>query len=422
LARGTIHFPPTAEHEPAVEKELRSRIRERGAVTFAEFMEVALYLPGRGYYMREDAAGRRADFLTSPQAHPAFGAMLGRQARAMWVMLERPKVFTILEYGAGCGSLAVSLLESARAAAPDFYAALRYEIVESSPAAVAAERAALARHEGKVSWAPAGGQEGQIEKRRVVGCILSNEIADALPFHRVVVREGELREIHVSHDGERFVEQEGPLSTPSIERHLAALGVKIQQGAELHVSLAAAEWMGELARTLERGWVVTIDYGERAEELYSRGRAVLCCRRHTAVSDPLLNVGIQDITAGVDFTWLERAGRQNGLEWASLCTQAELLLRLGARQYLDHIACSPLPPEEKRRERKALLRLLDEKGLGCCKVLAMGRGVEPGLPAPADEAWHLDFAGASPGTWQEIAESWEAFTRPARGSAQGERR
>ncbi|MDI3339993.1 MAG: SAM-dependent methyltransferase, partial [Sphaerobacter sp.] len=189
---------------------IRDRIAAEGRITFAAFMELALYHPAHGYYRSASPrAGRAGDFITAPEAHAIFGHTLARKLAALWRRLDRPDPFTLREYGAGAGTLALAILDGLRADGDELLAAIRYEPIEIN----AARRAELAERLTAAGFAdrlhdPEPGQP-------ITGCVLANEFIDAFPVHRVTVRDGVLHELYVVWRDGWFADELGPLSTPA---------------------------------------------------------------------------------------------------------------------------------------------------------------------------------------------------------------
>jgi SAM-dependent MidA family methyltransferase len=396
-----------------VEAELARRIRARGRITFAEFMEVALYHPQAGYYTCAAEIDTRGDFVTSPVLHPAFGALMGRFVAHAWEVMGRPVPFDVVEIGGGTGALADSLLESLRLGAPSLHEGVHYRMVEASARMRQMQNELLAsRHPGKVSWPS---QRAALATESVTGCILSNEVVDALPFHRVCMKAGRLQEIYVGMTGDRFAPVLGEPSTPAIARYLRDAGVQLADGTMAEVRLAARKWIRSLGRALRRGCVVTVDHGYPAAELYSprfpRG-TLMCYHQQVRSEDALERAGLQDITARVDFTALSEAGAQSGLVALPLLTQRDFLLKLGISSYLDGLRREHIPARDRLAERRALLALLDPDGLGNCKVLVQHKGLseaEAGLIAnPSPREWPVLLREAAPvPTWDEAMLSGE---------------
>jgi SAM-dependent MidA family methyltransferase len=364
--------PPT----PLAAK-LAERIRASGPMTFAEYMAACLYDSAHGYYNRQPASAS-ADYYTSPEVHPIFARLLARQLAQMWERLGRPARFDVVEPGAGDGRLAGDFLAFAIRVLPEFAAALRYTAVELGAARRSEAEARLAEHAAAGRAAVAA----DMPRRIACGVILSNELFDALPVHRVEGRGGELREIYVALEGDRFVERLGPPSTPALGEYFAAQGVELAEGQQAEASLAACAWMAEAGRRLERGYVLTIDYGLPARELYDRRHmrgTLLAYRRHRAAEDWFAAPGEQDLTAHVNFTALELWGRRAGLEPLGMVTQTAFLLALGRANEFDDLYDPGLSDAERLQARLKLKTLLYPEGMGeTFRVLFQGKGVPPG--------------------------------------------
>lgn len=373
---------PRARGDPLVEAELQRRLRDRGRITFAEFMEVALYLPYGGYYEEHVALGRRGDFLTSPETHPGFGALMARFLQLSWEGLGRPSSFDAIEYGAGSGSLCRQIVLAAPRLSPAFAAALRYHIIERSAFLRAVQQAELLDLVSQVDWVHPDAGTGWD-----AGCVLANEVVDAFPVHRVRIRGGLAEELYVGRAADRYLELPGPLSGSELGAHLAEGETRPGDGAVVEVNLAARGWAQDVARRLERGHVLTLDFGGSARELLAsaspRG-GLRCCWRHAWSDDPLDHPGLQDIAAPVDFTLLARAGEEVGLTpWAEL-SQAELLRLLGIEDALAYIEAAPLPVAARERNRAALLALSAPRGLGGFRALLQAKSAPPIPLSPPD--------------------------------------
>ena len=364
-------FEPATENA-ALKAAIVDRIQREGAISFRDFMQMALYEPGLGYYCTaRETMGRSGDYLTSPEVSALFGAMIGRQLRQMWELLGTPSAFDIVEVGAGNGTLCRDVLSWAQRAAPEMLEAISYKIVELIPALLAKQQARVASAglRSRVTWLAE--MPGEIQ-----GCVVSNELLDSMPVHRVEMTEGELREIYVNWDGARFVEQ---LREPAAEvrRYFDDLKLLPGEGCRGEVNLEAPRWMRDSGRSLSGGFVLTLDYGYEARELYAPWRTdgtLLCFYRHNPSGDPYARIGRQDITSHVDFTTLCRAGEDAGLTTIGLTWQAEFLTHLGIADAL------PLPEgeidlEERLTRRRAVSELIDPAGLGRIKVLAQAKGV-----------------------------------------------
>jgi SAM-dependent MidA family methyltransferase len=364
-------FEPVTENA-ALKAAIIARIQAEGGISFRDFMALALYHPGLGYYSgARDPIGRDADYVTSPELSPIFGAMLGRQLREMWALLGSPATFDLVEVGAGSGVLTRDILTWASRTAPGFFAAASYAIVEQHEPAVARQRERLTTDglAEKVTWSTELPPD-------ITGVVFSNELLDAMPVHRVAVEDGVLREIYVTHDGDRFSEE---LRDPATElsAYFDALGLLPAEGCRAEVNLEALDWMRAAASSLTRGFLLTIDYGYEAAALYAPWRTdgtLLAFYRQNPSTDPYARIGRQDLTAHVDFTSIRRAGETAGLTTLGLITQSQFLENLGITEALA------TPPdstnlEEYAARRRAITELLDPGGLGRVRVLVQAQAV-----------------------------------------------
>ncbi len=374
-----------AETSPA-EITIREAIAAQGRITFRQFMEMALYTAPGAYYTSEtEKIGAAGDFFTSPELHPSFGALVARQLEQLWIAMGRPAPFTLVETGAGRGSLARDLLAYTSCWAPAFHRALSYLIVERSPALAAGQLQVLAGARStieKVTWLHSSTLA--LPEGSIVGCILSNELLDAFPVHRVAVEGGELKEIYVQLRGGGLAELLGELSDPRLALYFDRLGLRPPEGCRAEVNLVALEWMAQAARALGRGAVLTFDYGYPAAELYSRrycDGTLLCFYRHTMNGDPYVRVGRQDITTHVDFTSLAREGSERGLQPLGLTTQRAFLTALGMQGYLAALDRTALRRRDYEANWVAMQELLRADGLGRVKLLIQQKGLEEFDPA-----------------------------------------
>ncbi len=304
---------------------LAERIRRYGPLTFADYMRECLYHPVHGYYSKREHT-RFADYYTSADVHPIFGRLLARQFAEMWESLGRPEEFTVVEAGAGVGRLATHVLDFCATKLPAFYNSLRYVAVERSAPRREQAIANLKRH------ATAGHSAGssEIPARIAAGGLFSNELIDALPVHRVVLESGALKEIFVDFRGGQFLSATAPLSTCAIAEYFATQGVILQERQYAEAGLEACDWITEVGRRLERGYVLTIDYGHHAAELFDdhhmRG-TLLAYQNHRVSEDVYVSPGEQDLTTHVNFTALEMWGKRSGLETAGFTSQTAFLRR-----------------------------------------------------------------------------------------------
>ena len=358
------------ESNRALRDIIAARIRREGPISFRDFMEAALYHPEHGYYTTCDPT---LDYQSSPNVHPVFAWCLAGQLAEMWRLLGRPARFDVLECGAGSGRLAADLTRALARIEPELAEALRYRLQDrgyANPTRRAAAHEALERQ--GVAFEV---REIMPEPSSVEGCVLSNELIDAFPVHRVRVEGGRLVELRVGLDGERFVEVLAEPS-PAVVCYFHRLALLAGEGCDAEVNLDAPAWMRQAATALRRGYVLTLDYGYAAPELYAPSRrqgTLLTFHRHTSGSEPFERIGRQDMTASVDFTTLLRAGAEAGLASMGLTTQSRFLAAAGIGGAL------PARPQREDLEafhalRRAIVELTDPDGLGRIKVLLQGKG------------------------------------------------
>jgi SAM-dependent MidA family methyltransferase len=365
-------FESSTEHAELKDTVVARIERDKG-ISFRDFMAMALYEPGLGYYCTPGTKmGREGDYLTSPEVSPVFGVMVGRQLREMWEAMGSPARFDVVEAGAGNGTLCTDILGWARRRAPEFLDAANYTIIEPIPSLEAKQREGVTRHEldSRVQW--------RTEMRAAIeGCVLSNELLDSMPVHRVLIRGGDVFEIYVSWDGARFVEEfRGPGS--EVRQYFERLGLLPGEGCRAEVNIEAPHWLHRVGAAIVRGFLLTFDYGYEAEELYAPWRkdgTLLCFYKHNPSGDPYSRIGRQDMTSHVDFTTLRRSGEQASPKTIGFVSQTEFLTNMGIAEAVP-AARGEIGLEELLARRRAVSELIDPAGLGRIRVLAQAKGVE----------------------------------------------
>lgn len=354
---------------------LAERILRYGPITFADYMRECLYHPVHGYYSKADSP-RFRDYYTSVDVHPIFGRLLARQFAEMWENLGRPREFALVEAGAGTGQLARHVLDFSETRLRAFHETLRYVAVERSAARREQAVTHLKRH------ANAGHFNASVEIPAGVpaGCVFSNELMDALPVHRVVVEGGALKEIFVNFRDGKFEDVIAPLSICAINEYFAAQGVTLSDGQQAEAGIEACDWISEVGRRLERGYVLTVDYGHSATDLYDehhmRG-TLLAYRSHRASEDYYAAPGEQDLTAHVNFTALETWGKRSGLERVGFTSQTAFLLALGQGNEFADLYEEGQSESDRTRARLQLKTLIYPEGMGeRFQVLVQRKGVD----------------------------------------------
>ena len=364
-----------------------TRIRTDGPMPFAEYMDLALYDPTRGYYACADRrSGRAGDFFTSVDTGSLFGELLSKQFGQMWRIVtsqagDHRGHCDLVEAGAGDARLARDILDRSTVADPEFYAAIRYTLVERSPAGRRAHTSTLDPHRPKLR------SSGVELPSRIHGIIFANELLDALAVHPIVMTGDGLREVYVDADGQRLVERLGPMSS-IVRAHVERFRIRLEPGWRAEVCPAAVNWVEDAGRCLDRGFLVLVDYGHEAAELYSLTHATgtrASYRRHGVATDatgnesspPWLEApGTVDITAHVDLTAVRRAAEHVGLRTLGVLDQTYFVLGLASAELAETESDEEHDDGEAMKRRLALKTLLLPGGLGSThKVLIFGKNV-----------------------------------------------
>lgn len=373
----TNDFPsPSAEalaHSQRLHDTIRAEITAAGGrITFARFMELALYAPGLGYYVAGARKfGEAGDFVTAPEISPLFARCLARQCRQV---LTQIKDGDILEFGAGSGAMATDILLELEAldSLPQ-----HYYIVEVSPDLQQRQRETLlnrAPHlQARVSW---------LDKlpQTLRGVVLANEVIDAMPVHVLQFDGAEVGECYVAWKGEAFVWVDGPLSSPELQQVTGHLQNEMGDDAFIsgyitEVNLALNGWIAALGNMLTEGMALLIDYGFPRHEYYHPDRntgTLMCHYRHRAHPDPFVWPGLQDITAHVDFTAVAEAADIAGLDVAGYTSQAQFLLGCGLGELLQQAATDDVRAHLTMTQAVKKLTLPSEMG-ELFKVMALTR-------------------------------------------------
>ncbi|HEV9037925.1 MAG TPA: SAM-dependent methyltransferase [Puia sp.] len=342
-------------------------IRRQGPLSFHDFMEMALYFPGEGYYTSPgDCIGRSGDFYTSAYLTHLFGDMIASQLEEMWLALgSRP--FTVVECGPGTGLLCVDILRRLRYN-KTFFEHLQYILVEKSEWMREKERKLL-ETEGlldKVRWANSLDQLSP-----VTGCILSNELIDNFAVHQVEMQD-QLMEVFVGYD-DGFTEILRPAGA-DLKAYLHRLEVTLPAGHRAEINLEATQWIRQASAALEKGFIITIDYGNSSSGLYHNKTGTLICYHHHSMNhSPYTFIGEQDITSHVNFSALDHWGRQEGLEHCGYTSQARFLQGLGLNRRLQEIEKQGDAAGDAQRARQ-VYTLLVEMG-NSFKVLIQRKGI-----------------------------------------------
>jgi SAM-dependent MidA family methyltransferase len=372
-------MPPSPSGLPAPVPEARAaseRLRAQicaeagdGPLSFARFMALALYAPGLGYYAGGSRKfGEAGDFVTAPEISPLFAWCLARQSAEILTQLGGGE---ILEFGAGTGALMIELLRELERldALP-----ARYLIMEVSAELAERQRTRLLNEAphlaSRVTWLTRLPTDFE-------GVVIANEVLDALPVQRFRLTGAGVEELGVRCTPDGFAWHAFPAGARLAERvHALVQSCGFGAPYESEVGFAAEDWLRTLADVLQRGVALLVDYGFPAREFYHPQRStgtLMCHYRHRAHADPFFAVGLQDITAHVDFTAMAEAAHAAGLDVLGFSNQASFLMGAGLMEFL----ASPLEPRAQLERAAAVHKLTLPSEMGeLFKVLAVGRGVD----------------------------------------------
>ena len=362
-----------------ISEYLKQLIKANGKITFARYMDIALYHPEFGYYCTDiPKIGKDGDYYTSPDVHPFMGQVLGTQLIKMWEILGK-ETFYIVEMGAGKGVMALDILKYIKENAQMFYERLTYIIIEKSNTFRADQMKLLSPFRKKIQWLDSISWFNNSKK--LIGTFISNELVDALPFHRVYQDGNTLKELFVTIEQDKFVEEVGELSTDKLLHYVKRLKISLTDGMKTEINLEAMNWMKSVASALHKGFVTTIDYGFPANLYYAPFRSngtFLCYHNHSTNEEPFERIGKQDITAHVDFTSLAIEGKEYGLDLLSYTDLSPFLVSYGK---------DILEKEMKRiqglnqisafKASSAIKNLIHPEGMGGkFKVLIQGKNID----------------------------------------------
>ncbi|MCZ6799883.1 MAG: SAM-dependent methyltransferase [Nitrospirae bacterium] len=397
---------PEKGHAQLIAKIIKE-INDFGSIPFSRFMELVLYDHEYGYYMIEkipssvngprSRIGWQGDFFTAPQVSSLLSRALVRQVQEIDEFLGSPRGFCVVEMGGGEGNLAREFLLECSRQAPHFFQRLTYILVDRSPMMIQEQQrnlASLIEGGANISWRASLDEFSQGE---ISGVVLSNELIDAFPVHRVQMKNGELQEFYVSVEAGRFIERLGSASTPELPQYFHALGMQLSEDMTTEINLGALQWVKDVSRIVQQGVVITIDYGHTAQDFYSSERStgtLMCYVNHSVNTNPYESIGLQDMTAHVDFTSLALTGQQVGLSVTGFTDLMHFFMGLGIEEMVG--TQGPKSPDVQ-----AARHLLKPHGMGrTFKILFQHKSDSiPQLSGLRHQAFFHDalFAGVKAG-------------------------
>jgi SAM-dependent MidA family methyltransferase len=346
---------------------LRERIRSEGPITFSEWMKAALYDPQDGYYCRTDKNkwGREGDYRTSPERSALFAATFARYFARLYEDLGRPSQWTIAEAGAGDGRFAGGVLQTLQRFFPDVFAATSYVIDEPNSHSCTVARECLEPFADRVVF------KRLVDAQIDPGVVFSNEMMDAFPVHRVTMNRGLLQEFYVglgrNEDFEWLLDTPSGDSATRLAKYFAECGIELSAGQIAEVNPGIEPWLGYVAERMCQGYVVTVDYGEVAEDLYSslanpKG-TLRGFHRHTFVDDLLARPGEHDLTTTINWSFVMSVGARLGLEVVEFERQDRFLLAAGLLEQLEVEARQCETEAERLRATTAAREMIFPDGM-----------------------------------------------------------
>lgn len=309
---------------------IKRRIKSNGSISFRDFMDMALYYPELGYYTSpKSKIGGYGDFYTASELDRAFGELLAEQIAEIYQKVDT-KPFHIIEIGAGKGYLAYDINNYLINKYPDIYENSKFILIEKSPYHIEIQREVL-KDFNNVEWVQ---DIIDFENNSINGVVFSNELFDSFPVHLIRKINGKIFEIFITLKDEEENEIEEVLKEANEEiiRYLMELNIKIPEGMQTEINLDAKDYIQKIGKKLNKGYVITIDYGHPSKELYKPYRmrgTLLCYHKHRYSENFYENVGLQDITSHINFSALTYYGRLSGLELTGFTDQAHFLTGLG---------------------------------------------------------------------------------------------
>jgi len=318
-------------------KVIKDRINKNGSISFRDFMDMALYYPELGYYTSPKVKiGGYGDFYTASELDRAFGELLAKQFKQIYNEKVKERPFQIVEIGAGKGYLAYDILNYLINSNPEVFKNTRYIIIEKSPYHIDIQKEILKDFEN-VEWIQ---DIIDFEDESINGVIFSNELFDSFPVHLIRKINGKIYEVFITVDDEDNVKEVLKDANEDIMRYIDELNIKIFEGMQTEINLDAKDYIQKIGKKLNKGYVITIDYGYPSAELYKPYRmrgTLLCYHKHKYSENFYENVGLQDITSHVNFSALKYYGRLAGLEFLGFTDQAHFLTNLGLLDILNEL-------------------------------------------------------------------------------------
>jgi len=360
--------------KPQLVKIIKTKIKEKGSISFKEFMDMALYYPELGYYTSDKSKiGGYGDFFTSSELDPVFGQLLAKQFAEIFYKLNTEN-FQIIEIGAGKGYLAYDILTALKDEYPTVYEKTIYYIIEKSPYHIKIQKELLKDFKN-IKWRQ---DIIDFEDETIEGVIFSNELFDAFPVDIIRKKDNKIYQIYITLDENDNILEIEKTPIKEIIEYLKQLNIHIPEGMTTEVNLDAKDYIIKIAKKLKKGYVITIDYGYPSKELYKPYRmkgTLLCYYKHSYSENFYENVGLQDITSHVNFSALSYYGKINNLETVGFTDQAHFLTNLGLLEIFSKL--QEIGDYKSYERINRLKTLVIPKGMGeKFKVLVQAKNIK----------------------------------------------
>ncbi|MCX7759874.1 MAG: SAM-dependent methyltransferase [Hydrogenothermaceae bacterium] len=352
---------------------IKEFITKKGAISFRDFMEIALYYPYYGYYTSDkDKIGGFGDYFTSSELDPIFGQLLAKQFIEIYQRYFDKQQTQIVELGSGKGYLLHDVIRYIKESYPEIYQNIKFISVEKSDYHRQLQKELLKDFDN-IEYFP-----DISDLPKIKGIIYSNELFDAIPTHMIKVRDGKVYEVYLTLDKEDEVVEIEREIFKEIRRYIEDLSIELPDNITTEINIDAIKVISMLADKLEKGFIFTIDYGYPSRELYKpyRNRGTLICYyKHTYNENYYQNVGLQDITSHVNFSALSYYGEKSGLKTVGFTDQAHFLVNLGLAEELNNLYEKGDYKSYERANR--LKTLILPKGMGeKFKILIQSKNIE----------------------------------------------
>jgi SAM-dependent MidA family methyltransferase len=360
-------------HRTELQQIIRDEIARLGPISCERFIELALYHPRLGYYSQERLrVGRRGDFITNVSVGRLFGEILADQIVELWELLDRPPEFTIVEAGAETGELASDLLS--RLSQVGSGVTWSYVIAEPNEGKGEQQRQKLTG--SSVRWV-----RRLAELDPIIGIILGNELLDAIPARIVELSEDQWREVCVALEGSTFKFSSEPIKDPRLTARIAKIPLVLPQPYRTEVNVAAKDWISDAAKTLQRGFILMIDYGYSRSDYYSplRTQGTLALYRNQQRQENIFEeIGQTDITTHVEFTAIAEAGLEAGCQLTGFTDQHHFMVGAGENRMRSFESSEG--GKDRDRFLRAYKTLMHPEMMGLAfKYLLLGKDVPIGL-------------------------------------------